>query len=309
MVEGSVLSVCVPTPSSVAVITARSVATGSARNYDVEGGITAVASTAAAASCTTTGTEEWRTSSSTTTKAGDTGNNSKVITTSKTLDGSTSTSSGQPWTVQPWQHAWYHTTTSVLGIVVLLSLPYGFKYLGWAGGVILLVASTATSYLSGRIIVRLQQRGQRSYSDIADAFMWPGFSVFVVPLLLLLFFQVTVLDAIVTGQSFQAIADIVASTSTASATPASVLSLSWWIVIAGAVILCIGLIPTLAQTWYISLVGTVTAIVGAIVLVVGSGISIEHGSRDDVDEDTIEVESTLDFAMGVLNAFGLLAFA
>lgn len=213
------------------------------------------------------------------------------------------------WSVEPWHHAFYHTTTSVLGINVLLSLPRSFAYLGWVGGIVLLLASAVASYRSATVLINMQEPSRhKTYSEVADAAMWPGFSnVWVRPLQFLLFFQVTVLDALVTGQSFQTLAQMGGTGALAN------LSLSWWIVVAGIIIFAIGLIPTLTQTWHVSFVGTITAIIGTIILVIGCGISISDGSREEIrfDRPVVVAEGggNLDYAMGVLNAFGLIAFA
>jgi hypothetical protein len=84
------------------------------------------------------------------------------------------------WKVEPWQHAFYHTTTSVLGLMAIVALPGSFAYLGWAGGVVLLLASTVVSYLSGVLIIELQEPHMRTYSEIADAVMFPRFSYFFI---------------------------------------------------------------------------------------------------------------------------------
>mmetsp|Transcript_31010 Transcript_31010/g.70063 ORF Transcript_31010/g.70063 Transcript_31010/m.70063 type:complete len:92 (+) Transcript_31010:95-370(+) len=66
---------------------------------------------------------------------------------------------------RPWYHATYHGIISILGIGGLLPLPYSYAYLGWAGGTIVLLASTATSYWSGRLLVDCQDATRhRTYS-------------------------------------------------------------------------------------------------------------------------------------------------
>lgn len=206
------------------------------------------------------------------------------------------------WTPEPWLHAFYHTTTSVLGVVAVAALPISFAYLGWAGGLILLIASTAVSYYSGMLIIELQEPHQRTYSDIANSNMGDGFAnVYIRPFQLLLFFQVGVLDALVAGQAF---ADLDES---------SRLSQSWWIVISGAIVFLLALAPTLSQMWQLSMIGSISAVAGSIVLVIASGISIGNGSREEINFDRPPVVgeggATLDFAMGVLNSFGIIAFA
>lgn len=219
--------------------------------------------------------------------------------TSSSSEGTTS------WQVEPWQHAFYHTTTSVLGILAIVALPASFAYVGWGGGLVILLTSTVVSYLSGVLIIELQEPHMKTYSDIANATMWPGFAnIFIRPFQVLLFFQVTVLNSLTLGQTFHGLA-LSSGTTT--------LSQSAWIAVAGAITILPAMIPTLSQMWQLSLVGALTAIAGTIVLVIACGVAIGSGSRQEAsfgrpppygDDDP-----TVDFAMGVLISFGILAFA
>lgn len=213
------------------------------------------------------------------------------------------------WKPEPWHHAFYHTTTSVLGVAALVALPYSFAYLRWSGGIVLLLAATIVSFLSGVLLIQVQEPHHRTYSEIADSIMGDGFSIYYVrPFQALLFFQVAVIDALVTGQSMQAMDQLSTNDGT------SRISSSWWIVIAGVLVFLLALIPTLSQMWQLSLFGTLTAVGGELTLVIGCAVALANHSTQDITFGRPPVSdgqtnATLDFTMGVLNAFGLLAFA
>lgn len=76
--------------------------------------------------------------------------------------------------------------------------------------------------------------------------------------------------------------------------------------------LVVAMIPSLSQTWQLSLVGTLTGVAGTILLVIACGVSISHGSRDDISfgrPSPVGSNESLDYGMGVLDSFGVLAFA
>jgi vesicular inhibitory amino acid transporter len=206
---------------------------------------------------------------------------------------------------QPWLVAFYHTTTSVLGAQAVVALPISFAYLGWVGGFLLLLVSAAVSFYSGYLLIGLQEEGQKTYSDIADSIMFPKFShYFVRPIQLIIFFQVAVLVVLATAEVLLSLQETMGVHQS--------LSLNWWIVIAGFLIFCIVLTPDIAHMWPLSLLGTITAVVATILLVVGCGISIGNGSNDDVDYDRTPptngaTNERLQYTFGVLSSFGIIA--
>jgi hypothetical protein len=139
--------------------------------------------------------------------------------------------------------------------------------------------------------------------------MYPGFSNwFLRPFQLLLFFQVAIIGALITGQSFLALA------LDARGGDDSGLSQSAWIGIAGAVIFLLSLIPTLSQMWQLSLLGTVCGVAATVVALVGCIIAMVEGSRETAHfgrPPTVGtgVSAEGDYAFGVLSAFGIIAFA
>ena len=48
-------------------------------------------------------------------------------------------------------HCGYHLTTSIVA-PALLSLPYAFKFLGWAGGIIMLIVVALVTFYSYNLL-------------------------------------------------------------------------------------------------------------------------------------------------------------
>lgn len=210
-----------------------------------------------------------------------------------------STSSGQ------WTKALYHITTSVLGPPAVAALPFGFAFLGLTAGVLVLFASAAVSFYSGVLLISLQQESHRTYSQIADSVMQPNFSRnFVRPFQMIIFFTVSTITVLLIGEFFQVLQELWGL---------NLLSQSIWIIISGVIVLGVALVPSLSEMWQLSLIGTVTALVSVILMIVGIVVSIGDGCMDDVSYGHPQLitgkSSTSSFAFGVLLSFGTVAFA
>jgi amino acid permease len=210
---------------------------------------------------------------------------------------------------RPWTHAWYHITVSVLGIPAAASLPYAFSYVGWAGGVLLIVFATIVSYVSGIVLINLQNSPKlRSYSDVADSVMalkYPNFSRnFIRPLQFLVFVPVTTLTILILGQTLLALSKVASGTAQGS------LTTTLWVLIAGIASFLFALIPSIDRMWLASAVGSVCGVVGCLLLVVGSALVIvDNGGTEDVDFGRPPDVSDATYAFGILSAFGNLALA
>jgi amino acid permease len=210
---------------------------------------------------------------------------------------------------RPWTHAWYHITVSVLGIPAAASLPYAFSYVGWAGGVLLIVFATIVSYVSGLVLINLQNSPKlRSYSDVADSVMalkFPNFSRnFIRPLQFLVFVPVTILTILILGQTLLALTKVAAGTAQGS------LTTTLWVLIAGIASFLFALIPSIDHMWLASAVGSLCGVVGCLMLVVGSALVIvDSDGTDAVDFGRPPDVSDATYAFGILSAFGNLALA
>eukprot|EP01018_Ginkgo_biloba_P015610 Gb_39426 [translate_table: standard] len=84
-----------------------------------------------------------------------------------------------------WLHAGYHLTASIVG-PQLLSLPFAFAFLGWAGGIICLTAGAAVTFYSynllSLVLDHLEQQGTRHlrFRDVANDIMGPKWGRFLV---------------------------------------------------------------------------------------------------------------------------------
>ena len=94
---------------------------------------------------------------------------------------------------------------SMLHITLLypsLALPLSFSYLGWAGGVILFIASTLVSFYSGKLLIECQDvRQHKTYSELADGNMGEGWSMkWIRPFQGLIFITILSSSVVASGQ-------------------------------------------------------------------------------------------------------------
>ena len=207
---------------------------------------------------------------------------------------------GETTTTRPWQHAAYHSIVSVLGVAGIVALPYSMAYLGWTGGLVLFATATATSFYSGQLLVNCQDVTRHStYSDLGDDIMGDGWSLrWVRPFQGIVFATVVMATVIGMGQLMGAMDLEFDGTQN--------LSNSEWIAISGLMLLIVSLPPNVEESWAVSFVGTVATLVAVVLLIVGSGMSIGENA-DDVSYGRPE-GGRRDYAIGVLESFGILAF-
>jgi len=204
-------------------------------------------------------------------------------------------------TPRPWQHATYHSIASVLGVAAVAALPYSMAYLGWAGGMILFATATATSFYSGQCLIDCQNtRRHTTYSDLADDIMGDGWSLrWVRPFQGIVFATVAISTVIALGALMGIMDEEVDGTKD--------ISDSAWIAIAGLMLLIVSLAPSIDKSWTVSLVGTIAILVAVLLLIVGSGLAIGKNA-DDVSFGRPDGNSR-DYAVGVMESFGIVAFA
>ena len=203
-------------------------------------------------------------------------------------------------TTRPWQHAAYHSIVSVLGVAGLVALPYSMAYLGWAGGLVLFATATATSFYSGQLLINCQDAKRHStYSDLGDDIMGDGWSLrWVRPFQGIVFATVVIGTVIGMGQLMATMDQEYDGTQDVSN--------SAWIAISGLMLLIVSLAPNVEKSWAVSLVGTVATLVAVVLLIVGSGVAIGKNA-DDVSYGRPD-GSSRDYAIGVLESFGIIAF-
>ncbi|KAL7551409.1 hypothetical protein ACHAWF_014600 [Thalassiosira exigua] len=200
----------------------------------------------------------------------------------------------------PWQHATYHSVVSILGVSAVVAMPVSYAYLGWAAGTILFLICTAVSFYSGHLLIECQDATQhRTYSEVADDIMGDGWSSrWVRPFQGLVFLTVLIATVIIVGE-FLIEMDGLRNDGKQT------LQNSAWTAISGLLLLIVSLAPDVEKSWQVSFIGTVATIVAIIMTIVASGLSI--GQEPDVSYDRPE-GTQLEFAIGVMTSFGILAF-
>jgi len=195
-----------------------------------------------------------------------------------TSSNTTSTSSSSLSTiVQPWMHAWYHTTVSVLGASSAATLPYAFSLLSWPGAIIVWLFATITSYYSAQILINIQEPKMKTYSEVANGIMGPKFANrWVRPIQIFVFLQVSIKAVLVSGKSF-AILDALFNNDE------QVLSNTIWILIAGCMFYFIVLIPSIEDMWVLSLVGSIAGLIACVLFVATSAMDLASGVVGEVD--------------------------
>jgi amino acid permease len=204
-------------------------------------------------------------------------------------------------TPRPWLHAAYHSVISVLGVGAMLALPYSYAYLGWAGGMILFVACTFTSFYSGQLLIECQDvTKHKTYSSLGDGIIGDGWSMrWVRPFQGIVFITVLIATVIAAGQ-FMIRIDIELDGN-------QNISNSSWYAVAGFMLLIISLAPNVDKSWTVSFLGTIATVVAVFMFLAGCGVSI--GQVEDATYGRPVGDTRTEFSMGIMESFGILAFA
>jgi len=198
---------------------------------------------------------------------------------------------------RPWLHAAYHSIVSFLDVY----LPYSFAYLGWVGGLVLFVVCTITSFYSGKLLIECQDvTKHKTYSSLGDGIIGEGWSMrWIRPFQGIVFITVLISTVIATGQ-FMTMIDIDVDGN-------QNISNSSWYAIAGFMLLIISLAPDIDKSWTVSFLGTVATMVAVFMILVGCGVSI--GQVEDVTYGRPVGDTRTELSMGIMESFGILAFA
>jgi amino acid permease len=221
---------------------------------------------------------------------------------------------------RPWTHAWYHITVSVLGIPAASTLPFAFAYLGWIGGILIILFATAVSYISGILLINMQTTGMKSYSDIADSIFYPGFSRrYIRPLQFLVFVPVSIFTILFLGQTLMALTKVAAFIANSAFTDpnsaSGYLSTTMWVLIAGIACFAFAAVPSIDRMWGASLAGSLSGVLGCVLLVAGSVVVLAvNKGNNSYDNAAVEYgrppeTSNDEYAFGILSAFGNVALA
>jgi len=177
-----------------------------------------------------------------------------------------------------WVYAFYHSIVAIIGTGIL-GFPYATSYLGWYGGTIFITAASAFCYYTATLLIGLQQVGQGTYSEVADAIMGKGYSRYTVrPAQYLMFFPTVAIMILIGGQALSSIDLLVDGKQT--------LSLHTWTVIDACLVMVLSLLPDLNRAWQVSVMGALSALVIIGYCIGGSFVTM----FDDAVSETVEFD-------------------
>lgn len=199
-----------------------------------------------------------------------------------------------------WLHAAYHCLVTILGTGIL-GFPAATVYFGLVGGGVFITLISASSYYTAYLLIHMQEPGQSTYSEVADGVMGKGWSTWKVrPFQFFVFFPVTAVMILIGSQALGTMDSMTNVDGTKS------LSNTVWVVIMGAIIFLLSLIPDMSTSWYISIMGSIAAFLITSYCIAGSSIAIAEGQLDPHYD--LPDQNTTDYIMGFMAAFGSYTF-
>ncbi|GLJ40009.1 hypothetical protein SUGI_0818740 [Cryptomeria japonica] len=202
-----------------------------------------------------------------------------------------------------WIHAGFHLTTSVVS-PALLSLPFAFASLGWAGGVICLTIDALVTFYSynllSLVLEHLELHGNRKlrFRDVSYHVMGPKWAKFLVgPIQFAVCCGAVIACTLIGGQTLKFIYTIYH--------PHGEMKLYKFIIFFGGLMLILAQMPSFHSLRHNNLVSYVLCFAYSICAVIGS---IHAGnSKEDSEKDYSLVGSTPTKIFGALNSFSIIA--
>ncbi|XP_019161987.1 PREDICTED: GABA transporter 1 [Ipomoea nil] len=202
-----------------------------------------------------------------------------------------------------WWHCGYHLTTSIVA-PPLLSLPFAFALLGWAGGMVCLVGGAAVTFYSynlmSHVLEHNAQKGRRllRFRDMASHIMGPRWGRYYVgPIQLLVCYGAVIGNTLLGGQCLKTIYLLW--------NPNGSMKLYEYVTIFGVVMLILAQIPSFHSLRYINLVSLILSLCYSACATVASiyiGVSSKGPRKDySVDGDN---ETRI---FGIFNAVAIIA--
>ncbi|GMH11114.1 hypothetical protein Nepgr_012955 [Nepenthes gracilis] len=202
-----------------------------------------------------------------------------------------------------WIHCGYHLTTSIVG-PALLSLPYAFTFLGWAGGVFCLVIGALVTFYSYNLISRVlehqAQMGRRHlrFRDMAYDILGPNWGrYFVGPVQFAVCYGAVIGCTILGGQCMKTIYLLYR--------PDGTMKLYEFVIIFGGLMLILAQMPSFHSLRHINLISLILCLAYSACATMGS-IYIGHSSKGPEKSYTL-VGDTEDRLFGVFNAISIIA--
>ncbi|CAK9180359.1 unnamed protein product [Ilex paraguariensis] len=205
-------------------------------------------------------------------------------------------------------YAAFHTLCSGIGIQALV-LPVAFTNLGWTWGIISLTVAFIWQLYTLRLLVKLHEstetgmRYSRYLQIFSATFGEKMGKIFALFPIMYLSGGTCVALIIVGGSTSKLFFQIVCGGHGCSAKPLA--SVEWYLVFTCAAVV-LSQLPNLNSIAGVSLVGAITAIGYCTIMWF---VSVTEGRLDGVSYDRVKPESNIVWIFGILNAFGIIAFA
>ncbi|XP_062170912.1 GABA transporter 1 [Alnus glutinosa] len=202
-----------------------------------------------------------------------------------------------------WVHSGYHLTTSIVA-PPLLSLPYAFTFLGWAGGVLCLVIGGLVTFYSYNLISLVlehhAQLGHRHlrFRDMAHDILGPRWGRYYVgPIQFMVCYGAVVACTLLGGQCMKAIYLLT--------NPNGTMKLYEFVIIFGCFMLILAQIPSFHSLRHINLVSLLLCLAYSACATAGS-VYIGSSSKGP-EKDYSLTGNTEDRIFGVFNAIAIIA--
>ncbi|KNA04807.1 hypothetical protein SOVF_196240, partial [Spinacia oleracea] len=202
-----------------------------------------------------------------------------------------------------WVHCGYHLTTSIVA-PALLSLPYAFKFLGWAGGMICLIGGALVTFYSYNLLSLVlehhAQLGRRHlrFRDMAHDILGPRWGRYAVgPVQFAVCYGAVVGACLLGGQCIKAIYLLF--------NPNGSIKLYEFIIIFGALMLILAQMPSFHSLRHISLISLLLSLAYSAGATAAS-IYIGHTSKGPEKEYSLSSDSQ-DRVFGWFNGIAIIA--
>ncbi|CAO2814657.1 unnamed protein product [Amaranthus hypochondriacus] len=202
-----------------------------------------------------------------------------------------------------WVHCGYHLTTSIVA-PALLSLPYAFKFLGWAGGIIMLVVGALVTFYSYNLLsIVLEhhaQLGRRHlrFRDISQDVLGPRWGKYVIgPVQFAVCYGAVVGSCLLGGQCIKAIYILF--------NPNGGIKLYEFIMMFGGLMLILAQLPSFHSLRHINLISLLLCLAYSAAATAAS-IYIGHTSKGP-EKDYSLASNSEDRVFGIFNAIAIIA--
>ncbi|KAL5765597.1 hypothetical protein ACOSP7_016214 [Xanthoceras sorbifolium] len=202
-----------------------------------------------------------------------------------------------------WLHSGYHLTTSIVA-PALLSLPYAFTFLGWAGGIVCLVIGALVTFYSYNLIslvlehhAKLGHRHLR-FRDMANEILGPKWGRYYVgPIQFMVCYGAVVACTLLGGQCMKTVYLLSDSNGT--------MKLYEFVIIFGCLMLVLAQIPSFHSLRHINLISMVLCLAYSACATAGS-IHIGSSSKGPKKDYSLN-GNTESSVFGMFNAIAIIA--